>query len=215
MKNGECLAETTDKSTGFAIHPVHKDGFRPYYMRGDVFLKMENAFTGAVEVEWEKKNLITLDMSVLVARCLKDNAEPPKGIFCLAVGTGDVGWNPMSPPAATNTQRALYAELTRKTFSSTQFIDGAGAPTAIPTNVVDYTTTFTEAEAVGPLCEMGLLGGNISTNLAVKNPVSPPNGVYSASVDLTLKETLCNYLSYPVVNKPATSTLVITWRIST
>ncbi len=184
-------------------------------VRGDVRISMRDGRTGELQHEWEKKNLIVFDASILVARLLKDNAEPPKGIFALAVGTGDSGWNPMSPPAPTKTQRALYSELARKTFSSTSYINAAGVPTAIPTNVVDYTTTFSEAEAVGPLVEMGLIGGNISTNLAVRNPVTPPNGAYNASLDLTTRETLINYLPFPVINKPPTSTLQIVWRLTT
>src|SRR5688572_2735069 len=147
---------------------------------GDVRMELRNAYTGSLEGAWERHNIVTLDASILLARLFRDNQEPPEGAFVLAVGSGDVGWNPLSPPAATNTQRALYAEITRKTFSSTQFIDTGGAPVARPTNVVDLTTTYTESEAVGPLVEMGIIGGNISSNLLVKNPVSPPNGPYNA-----------------------------------
>jgi len=186
----------------------------PYAIRGDVFIKMRDARTQALQLDKALRNLIVKDASILIARLVKDSSEPPKGAFVLAVGTGDIGWNPLSPPAPTNTQRALYSELTRKTFSTTTFIDASGIPTSIPTNVVDFTTVFTEAEAVGPLVEMALLGGNISTNLSVRNPVTPPNGPYSALVDLTTKETAINYLIFPVINKPATSTLEITWRLS-
>lgn len=195
------------------LRPRYED--KTYAIRGDVFLKVRDGQTGALQYEWEKRNLIVRDASILVARLLKDNAEPPKGAFVLAVGTGDSGWNPLAPPAPTNTQRSLYSELTRKTFSTTQFIDAGGIPTSIPTNVVDFTTIFTESEAVGPLVEMGILGGNISTNLSVRNPVTPANGPYVATVDLTTKETMINYLTFPVISKPATSTLEITWRITT
>jgi hypothetical protein len=183
-------------------------------VRGDVFIKLRDSRTQTLLLEQEHRNLIVKDASILAARLFKNNSEPTKGAFVLAVGTGDVGWNVLSPPAPTNTQRALYSELTRKTFSVTQFVDSAGIPTAIPTNVVDFTTIFTESEAVGPLVEMGLIGGNISTNLSVRNPVTPANGAYNPTVDLTSRETLINYLSYPVINKPATSTLEITWRLS-
>lgn len=180
--------------------------------KGEVFLRLRDAATGAVQLE-QRHNVVTLDASILIARLVKDNAEPPKGAYVLAVGTGDSGWDPFSPPAATSSQRALYSEITRKTFSNTQFIDSGGAPTAIPTNVVDFTTQFTESEAVGPLMEMGLIGGNISTNLAVQNPVNPMSP-YDPLIDLTTFETLINYLTFPVVNKPATSTLEIVWRLT-
>lgn len=213
MKIGENLRHVSESAPAFAIRPVHREDFGHYYIRGDVFFKMTSR-SGEVELEREHRNLVVLDASILIARLMKDNAEPPHGLFALAVGTGDTGWNPMAPPAATNTQRALYSELSRKTFTTTQFIDGGGVPTAIPTNVVDFTTTFSESEAVGPLVEMGLIGGNISSNLATRNPVSPSNGPYNAAVDLTTKETLVNYLTFPVVNKPATSTFSITWRLT-
>ncbi len=185
------------------------------YIRGDVFITLRDGETGEVQDEREVRNIVVLDASILIARLLKNSQEPPYGIFALAIGTGDVGWDLQNPPAATNTQRSLYSELTRKTFSNTQFIDAGGLPSATPTKVVDYTTIYTQAEAVGPLVEMGLIGGNISSNLAVKNPVSPPNGAYDPLVDLTTKETLLNFLTFPVINKPATSTMTIVWRLTT
>lgn len=200
-------------ATGFGCQNADSFGKDGYYIRGDVFMTLRDGSSNEVQEKRELRNLVVLDASILIARLMKDNAEPPRGIFALAVGSGDVGWNPMSPPAATNTQRALYAEITRKTFSSTQFIDAAGLPSAIPTRVVDFTTIFTESEAVGPLVEMGLLGGSISSNLAVRNPVSPPNGPYNATVNLTNFETLLNFLTFPVINKPATSTLELVWRL--
>lgn len=212
MKLKELFSRTTTALSG-ALRPSYQEQVGTI-IRGDVFFKMRDAKTQEILLEREIRNLIVKDASILAARLFKDNTEPTKGAFGLAVGTGDVGWNVMSPPAPTNTQRALYSELTRKTFSTTQFIDAAGIPTAIPTNVVDFTTVFTESEAVGPLVEMGLIGGNISTNLSVRNPVTPANGAYNPTVDLTTKETLINFLTFAVINKPATSTLEITWRLN-
>lgn len=189
----------------------HEDRVPPY--KGEVFMILRDARTGEIQ-ETRRHNLVVKDASILLARLMKDSQEPPHGAYVLAVGTGDVGWNPMSPPAPTDTQRALYGELTRKTFVDTQFIDAGGLPVAYPTNVVDFTTTYTESEAVGPLVEMGLVGGNISSNMSVRNPVVPPNGPYDPTKDLTLYETLVNYLTFPVINKPATSTLTITWRLT-
>lgn len=201
-------------SSVFTVRPADDFKEKGYYIRGDVFFKMRDGKTGELQLERELRNLVVLDASILIARLMKDSVEPPHGIFALAVGTGDSGWNPMSPPAPTNTQRALYSEITRKTFSNTAFVDGDGVPVAYPTKVVDFTTDFTEAEAVGPLVEMGLIGGNVSSNLSIRNPVTPPNGAYDPTVDLTQYETLVNYLSFAVVNKPATSTFSITWRLS-
>lgn len=200
--------------TAFAVRPAEDFQESGYYIRGDVFFTLRDGKTKEIQDRRELRNLVVLDASILIARLMKDNLEVPHGIYALAIGSGDSGWSVLNPPAATNTQRSLYAEITRKTFTSTQFIDGAGVPVAYPTRVVDFTTVYTESEAVGPLVEMGLLGGDISTNMSVRNPVTPPNGTYDPTVDLTTYETLCNYLTFQVISKPATSTLEITWRLS-
>jgi hypothetical protein len=206
MKIPEKVRQATGRvSSAFAVRPAENFGDSGYYIRGDVFFRMRDGRTGDLEWEKELRNLVVLDASILIARLMKDSAEPPHGIFALAVGTGDSGWNPMTPPAPTNTQRSLYSEITRKTFSDTQFVDGAGVPVAYPTKVVDFTTVFTESEGVGPLVEMGLIGGNVSSNLSVRNPVLPANGAYDPTVNLTNFDTLINYLTFPVVNKPARS----------
>lgn len=213
MRNTEALPRTNESR--FALNlSTRVEEPKGYYIRGDVFLELRDSTSGEIQEKREHRNIVVKDASILIARLMKDNQEPPFGAFGLAVGTGDVGWNPLSPPAATNTQRALYSEISRKTFANTQFIDAGGMPVGLPTNVVDFTTTFSESEAVGPLCEMGILGGNVSTNLAVRNPVSPPNGPYNPSVNLTNFETLVNYLTFPVISKPATSTLTIVWRLT-
>lgn len=219
MKNVEALPRPQEAR--FAANLVSRvEEPKSYSIRGDVFMELRDATSGGIIEKREHRNLVVKDASILIARLMKDNLEAPSlgipfhGAFCLAVGTGDVGWPPLNPPAATITQRALYSELSRKTFSTTQFIDSGGAPTAIPTNIVDFQTTFSESEAVGPLVEMGIIGGNVSTNLLVKNPVSPPNGPYNPLVDLTTKETLVNYLTFPVISKPPTSTLTIVWRLT-
>jgi hypothetical protein len=214
MKSIEAVRKPSEKAPAFTVTTVNQDFVPQCKIRGDVFITLRDGKTQELQEHHQVRNLVVLDASILIARLMKDNQEPPHGIFALAMGTGDVGWNPMAPPAPTNTQRSLYSELARKTFTDTQFIDAGGVPSAIPTHVVDFTTTFAESEAVGPLVEMGLLGGNISTNLSIRNPVLPPNGPYNVSVDLTLYETEVNYLTFAVVNKPPTSTLTIVWRLS-
>jgi len=213
MKMGEAFRRTTERAPAFAVKSSMSEDFR-HHIRGDVFISMHDGKTGELQEYRELLNLVVLDASILIARLMKNNVEPPFGIYALAVGTGNVCWHPMSPPAATNTQRSLWSEIARKTFAVTQFINSGGLPVAIPTNVVDYTTTFAEAEAVGALDEMGLIGGNVSTNMSVRNPVLPPNGAYNPTVDLTQFDTLVNYLTFAVINKPATSTLTIVWRLT-
>lgn len=163
-----------------------------YKIHGEVFLKLHDSDGNIIEEH--KKNVIVDDASILIARLIKDNTEPLHGAYCLAVGTGNVGWDPMNPPAASNTQTALEAELVRKQFSSTNFVTGSGTISATPTNIVDFTTTFTESEAVGALVEMGLIGGDAT--------LTPSSG------------TLMNYLTFKVINKSNTSVLTITWRLT-
>lgn len=213
MKNVEALPRPTETQFGLTLTSRIEEP-KGYSIRGDVFMELRDALSGEIQEKREHRNLVVKDASLLIARLMKDSQEPPFGCFCLAVGTGDTGWDLLNPPSPTVTQRALYSELTRKTFTNTQFIDAGGAPTAIPTNVVDFQTTFAESEAVGPLVEMGILGGNVSTNLAIKNPVTPANGPYNPAVDITTKETLVNYLTFAVISKPATSTLSIVWRLT-
>jgi hypothetical protein len=212
MKMGETFRRYGENPPAFNVRQVLEEDFRHYYIRGDVFIEMREQ--GTLLERWELRNLVVLDASIEIARLMKNPTEPYHGIFALAVGTGNVGWNPMSPPAATNTQRSLWSEIARKTFAATNFVDQGGLYVAYPTNVVDFTTTFAEAEAVGALDEMGLIGGNCSTNMNQRNPVLPPNGPYDPTVDLTQFDTLINYLTFPVINKPATSTLSIVWRLT-
>lgn len=183
-------------------------------IRGDVFMTVRDAKTNEILDYREKRNLVVYDASILIARLLKDNKEPSFGIYALAVGTGGTGWDLQNPPAPTKTQRSLYNEVARKTFTETRFIDENGLPVSYPTNVIDFTTTFSESEAVGPLVEMGLIGGNISTNMSIRNPVLPPNGTRDTTVDLSSYETLVNYFTMKVINKPPTSTFTITWRLT-
>ena len=189
-----------------------------YKIKGEVFYTLRDEASGQ-ETHGHIKNVVTLDAGVLIARLMKSTAtanvsEPRFGVYALAVGTGDVGWNPMNPPPGNVYQRSLYNELARKTASSTNFIDSMGAVSGVPTNVVDFSFTFSTSEAVGPLTEMGLIGGDISTNMAVRNPVLPPNGPYDATVDLVGLDTLCNYITFPVINKPSTSSLSWIWRLT-
>lgn len=153
--------------------------------------------TGNVIEERWGNNIIVNSASILIARLLKDNSEPDGGITYLAVGTGAVGWNLQNPPQPTVTQTTLENEIARKAFTTEDvtFIDpDTGDPTTVPTNVVDYTATFAETEAVGPLVEMGLFGGDAS-------------GLLDSGIEI-------NYRTFPVLNKTASMTLTIIFRIT-
>jgi hypothetical protein len=214
----DIVKKAVDALPRFALQGRAHDQYRG--VRGEVFWELRNTQTGEV-TKGHFKNVVTMDASVLIARLMKGTgtpiahqSEPSFGVFALAVGTGDLSWNPMNPPPANNTQRSLWNELARKAIQNTNFINQDGTIAGVPTNVVDFTTTFAESEAVGPIVEMGLLGGDISTNMSIRNPVLPPNGLYDPTVDLVGLDTLVNYLTFPVINKPATSTLAWTWRLT-
>lgn len=209
-----------DAVTSFFLKTFLEDSFRSSEIKGEVFWRLQDSITGAVT--GGKLNVVTFDASILVARLLKGTGapiphqcEPNFGILALAVGTGDVGWNPLAPPPPTKTQRSLFNELARKQVASTNFVDADGGVSGIPTNVVDFTTVFSESEAVGVLTEMGLLGGDVDPNMAVRNPILPPNGTYDPTVNVVGKDTLVNYVTFPAITKPATSTLTWVWRITT
>jgi len=150
---------------------------------------------GTILEERSFPNVIVTVASILVARLFKDNSEPANGAFALALGTGDPSSDPFSPPAATAGQTTLEAEVIRKQFASVNFIDTLGAVSATATNVVDFTTFFSESEAADtPLLEMGLFGGDAT--------LAPNTG------------TMINYRTFKVINKSSTSTLTITWRLT-
>lgn len=180
--------------------------------RGDVFFTLEHR-DGRVEKR-SVRNVITKDFSILMARLAKDPLEPGHGVYALAVGEGAAGWDIQNPEAATPDQRSLHNEIGRKTFSETAFIDNGGNPVDRPTNVVDFTAIFGENEAVGPIVEMGLVGGDANDNTTIRNPIEPPAGTYDPDTDVEGKDILCNYLTFPVINKPATARLQIVWRLT-
>ena len=167
---------------------------------------------GTVLHDIHKNNIITLDAGILAAILLRDPSSRSNGINMLSVGTGATGAI-LSPDAPDSRQRKLNAEIARKTFSSTTFRDAGGSAVAIPTNIVDFTCTFDEGEAVGPLNEMGLLS-TISDNIAISNPNPNAFPTRDLTVDLTTYDILVNYLTFSVISKPSTARLTITWRIT-
>jgi len=202
-------------STGFKIGMGirHEDempmGLR---LKGHAFFEMRDAKSGRILTKFDKKNIITLDAGIMAARLFKDPLEPAHGINMLAIGTGATG-SILSPDAPDSAQRKINAEIQRKTFAATTFRDAGGNAVSIPTNIVDFTTTYGEAEAVGPLTEMGLVS-TISNNTGILNPNPNAFPTRDVTVDLTLYDVLINYLTFPVISKPSTAILTITWRLS-
>lgn len=165
-------------------------------LSGEYWIQTKDSKTGEIK-KLHGKNLIVNTASILIARLLKDNNEPEGGITYLAVGSGGDGWDLQNPPQPVATQTKLNNEIARKAFSTEDvtFIDpDTGDPTGVPTNVVDYTATFSETEAVGPLVEMGLFGGDASS--------------------LADSGTMVNFRTFPVLNKSNSMTLTIIFRIT-
>lgn len=183
---------------------------------GKVIFDLRDGKTGEKLEYWEKDNIITLDAGILAARLFTNSLNPNpslhNGVNMLAVGTGATG-NLLSPDAPQATQRKLNNEIERKAFSSTQYRDSSGLAVAIPTNVVDYTTVFSEGEAAGPLNEMSLMS-TFSSNPTIKNPINNGPTSYDPTLDVTSLDICINYLSFAVVSKPSTAVLGITWRIT-
>lgn len=197
-------------------------GFResiPSIRSGEIIVEIRDGKTGRLIHQDRFFNKVTKDASILIARLMKSTSvpnvsEPKFGCFALAVGTGDIGWDPLNPPPANENQRSLYNEIGRKQFTATNYITSAGAISSIPTNIIDYTAIFSESEAVGAITEMGILGGDVNTNMAITNPILPPNGTYDATVDVTGKDMLVNYKTFSVKSKDPGQTLGFTWRLT-
>ncbi len=185
--------------------------FHPY--GGEIFWSLVDE-DGSVVQSGHRKNIVTRDASILLAWLMANKGGPNVGIKYLAVGSGDPSWDPMNPPPASRDQRSLYTEIGRVAFASTAFLNGT-SDSGVPTNVVDFSFLFTASQAVGPIVEMGLIGGDCNTNdAAVRNPILPPNSQYDPTVDVSGKDILCNYITFPVVNKGPTQTLNYTWRLT-
>lgn len=201
----------TSGSSRFELHPVYHANLGICSAKGEVFMSVTDC-DGAILFQDRRENLITLDAGVLAAILLRDPASRSNGMNMLAVGTGATGAL-LSPDAPDARQRKLNAELARKPFSTTTFRDGSGNAVAIPTNIVDFTCTFDEGEAVGPLNEMGILS-TISANPLVKNPNPNSFPTRDTTVDLTNYDILVNVITFSVLSIPATARLSITWRIT-
>jgi len=171
-------------------------------LKGDVWMKLGNNLTREQILESPDRNFENLIVDVcsyLIAEwaftgVISSIGDHVPGILTLAVGTGALGWDLQNPPAETANLTVLYSELTRKTFASKTYVDNLGAPSVTRTNIIDFLTTFLETEAVGPLVEMGLFGGNGSLNA---------NG-----------GSRVNSKHFAVLNKSSTSQLSILWRLT-
>ncbi len=113
--------------------------------KGEVFFHMVDGRTGEVLLDDHRMNVITLDASLLVAMLVRDPSSRNFGANMLSIGTGASGAL-LSPDAPDPRQRKLNAEISRKPWSSTTFRDGAGNAVAIPTNIVDSSSSEPQPE---------------------------------------------------------------------
>ena len=184
--------------------------------KGRVFFDLHDPRTGQLLEHWEQDNVVTKDAGILAARLFRDSQDPTpgsnNGLTMLGVGTGATG-NLLSPDAPQTTQRRLNTEIARKPFALRQFRNASGVAVAYPTNIVDFTTTFTEAEAVGPLNEMALMS-TFSPNPLILNPIMNGPSGYDSTIDVTGKDICANYLTFACVAKPNGAILTITWRFT-
>jgi hypothetical protein len=175
------------------------------HVKGRVTITLKKE--GREDVVFEKDNIYTLDGGVLASMMF---SGINRSLNMLAVGTSANG-SSSNPDIPDSRQRKLNAELFRKEFSSVVFRDENGNISAVPTNVVDFTTTFSGAEANGALNEMGLLSA-VDVNQPANNTDNYPNR--DTTLDLNNFDVLVNYLTFPVINKPNGSILAITWRLT-
>jgi len=162
-------------------------------LKGKIILRAHEA--GKLVYEYEHSNIIVNTASILIARLLKDNEEPQNGISYLAVGNGNSSWDLFDPPAPSTSKTRLENEFYRKGIDLATFVHPeTGEPTTVYTNIVDYSVSFGESEAVGPIVEMGLFGGDATTELNTG--------------------TMINWRTFPVINKTSTMTLTVIFRIT-
>lgn len=108
-------------------------------------------------------------------------------------------WDLQDPPQEALTDTHLVGEIFRKPFTSWAFVDENDNVSEEPTNILKLVTTFMETEAVGPLTEMGIFGGNAED---WDDGVGKDSGL------------MFNRKSYPVWNKDSSSRLTVTWRLT-
>lgn len=185
------LKKTASGALRFAASMIMKEETRA--MHGELILKAYEG--GKLVYEHRQNNIIVNICSTLIARLLKDSSEPAGGISYLAVGSGSASWDMFDPPAPTTSQTLLENEYHRKEIDLSTFVHPeTGEPTTTKTNIVDYAVTFGEAEAVGPMVEFALFGGDATAALNTG--------------------TMINWRTIPVINKTATMTLTVIFRIT-
>lgn len=161
---------------------------------GEIFVKIkENG--QLVESRSLGKNIVVLEASVLLARLMKNPSDPIAGVGYFALGTGNPAWDLLNPPPPVDTATTLIAEIERVAPTSSTFINPAdGLASATPTNIVDWDFDFADSEAVGPLMEAALFGGDAT--------LTADSG------------SMITWKTFPVISKTNTMTISFTYRLT-
>lgn len=180
----------------FKLSSVSREKENTPGLKGELFLKAyDMALGGKLVYSYHHSNIIVNTASILIARLLKDSSEPTNGISFLAVGSGSGEWDLFDPPAPTTSKTFLENEFYRKAIDVSTFVHPeTGEPTNAYTNIVDYAVTFGEGEAVGPVVEMGLFGGDATAEIN--------------------SGTMINWRTFPVINKTSTMSVTVIFRIT-
>lgn len=147
-----------------------------------------------VQNEMHVKNLIVNKASQFMAKRMKPGTNWGDGLQYLEVGTGTGTGTTQVPQREDINQTALRTPLARKTITSWTYLDANDQPTTAETNVLALTTTFNEGDAIGPIVEMGLFGGDATADLGTGY--------------------MFNYKAFPVWNKADGMRLTIIWKIT-
>ena len=180
----------------FKLMPVLREKENVPGLKGELILKAyDMAQDGKLVYEYRHSNIIVNTASILIARLLKNSSEPQNGISFLSIGSGSGEWDLFDPPAPTTSQTYLENEFYRKAIDVSTFVHPeTGEPTNAYTNIVDYAVTFGEGEAVGPIVEMGLFGGDATAEINTG--------------------TMVNWRTFPVINKTSTMSVTVIFRIT-
>lgn len=164
--------------------------------KGGSFNQKEQEFTKDTEIvsSYEGKNMIVTFATTLIAYVMNPSGGSTGGLQYLAVGTGYGTGTPANPQSEDASYTDLRTELARKQITSVAYLDTNGNVVAGPTNRLQITTTFDEADANGSLVEMGFFGGNATATLG--------------------SGYMFNYKVFPVITKDSSVKMTIIWDIT-
>ena len=148
----------------------------------------------SISKEMHVKNLIVSKASTLMAKRMLPGASWGDGINYLELGTGVGSGTTQIPQAEVLGQVALRVPLARKAITSWTYLDINGNPIGSESNVLQFTTTFIETEAIGAIVEMGLSGGLATVALG--------------------SGYMFNYKTFAVWNKDNTLKLTVVWKLT-